>query len=181
MLRMSLPLQRVFAALIVSIGLSSAQTALSQLPHKFALAQFEDIACRAKGRLQDCSIGNPVTSQILAGGKWSVPVLISQLTETTRTEEPILDFWSYTTSGDIAFMFLNDLFTDPDGESFAMPGVPNWKAIMSGCDGTAGDCWRKYVRKRGIRSVQQSWRAAWENNRDRIMWDAKSRCFRLHR
>ena len=94
----------------------------------------------------------PLPVKFSQAAKWSIPVLISQLTETTRTEEPILDFWPYTTSGDVAFMFLNDLFTDIDGESSTISGVPNWKEIMSGCDGAAEDCWRKYLRKRGIRS-----------------------------
>lgn len=179
MLHMLPQLRTVLIVSFILGALSFGRIAVSQLPRKFTLSQFDDIRCRSKGRLQDCSTGNPITTQILAGGKLSIPVLISQLTETTRTKEPVVDFWAYTTSGDIAFMFLSDLFTDADDESFTMPGVPNWKTIMSGCDGAAEVCWRKYVGKRGIASVQQSWQTAWETNRNRIMWDSGSRCFRL--
>jgi hypothetical protein len=181
MLDMSQQLRPFCPGLFVFALLCCTQSAVSQVPHRFALDQFGDFACRAKGRLQDCSTGNPITRQVLATGKRSIPVLISQLTETARTEEPIIDFWAYTTSGDVAFMFLTDLFTDKDGESFTMPGVSNWEKIMSGCNGVAEACWRRYVRKNGIRSVQQSWQAAWETNQNRIIWDPASRCFRLHK
>src|ERR1700722_1362177 len=163
--------------LVMLAALSCVQCAASQVPHRFALDQFEDMHCRAKGRLQDCS--NPVLSQVLAAGKQAIPVLIAQLSETTRTKEPIIDFWSYTTSGDIAFFLLTDLFTDRDGKSLTMPGVPNWKKIMAGCNGPAETCWRKYTRTKGIRSVQFAWRTAWETNRNRIVWDPNQRCFRV--
>lgn len=168
-------------ALLVLVAFGCAQSAAPQSPHRFALERFENIGCRAKGRLQDCGANDPITNQILAAGKSSIPVLISQLTETTRTKEPIIDFWSYTTSGDVAFMFLTDLFTDKHGESFSMPGVPDWETVMSGCNGAAEGCWRKYVRKTGIRSVQRSWQTAWETNRNRIDWNPDSRCFQLRK
>ena len=69
MLRMSLWPLRVLLCYSFLSGVSSAQSVPSRLPHKFALAQFEDIRCRAKRRLQDCSFGSPITSQVLAGGK----------------------------------------------------------------------------------------------------------------
>jgi len=181
MLDMSQRLRPFYSGLFLFALLGCAKTTVSQIPHRFALKQFDDVACRAKGRLQDCSADNPITRQVLAAGKRSIPVLISQLTETARTQEPIIDFWAYTTSGDVAFMFLTDLFTDKDGESFTMPGVPNWGKIMSGCNGIAEACWRKYVRKNGIGSVQHSWQAAWETNRNRIIWDPANRCFRLYK
>jgi hypothetical protein len=50
--------------------------------------------------------------QILADGKEAIPVLISQLTETARTEYQIADYWGDTRSGDVAYVILIDLFTD---------------------------------------------------------------------
>jgi hypothetical protein len=184
MLHMSRQQSQLCLALFVLTLVSCVQSAVSQVPHRFALDQFEDIRCRAKGRLQDCSTVNPVnpvTSQVLAAGKRSIPVLISQLAEIARTKKPVFDFWSYTTSGDVAFAFLTDLFTDSDGKSFTMPGVPNWEKVMSGCQVNAETCWRQYIRKNGARSVQRPWQMAWENNQNRIVWDPDSRCFRLHK
>jgi hypothetical protein len=122
-----------------------------------------------------------VTRQVLAAGSRAIPVLISQLTETDRTKEPSFDFWNNTTSGDVAFILLNDLFTGEDLKSFTMPDVPNWETIMAGCPDNAETCWRKYIRKNGIQSVQRSWQSAWERNHSRIVWDPESRCFRLHK
>jgi len=163
---------------IVLAVISCLQTAMAQAPQKFALGRFENKLCRGKGRLQDCD-QNPVMKQILAGGNRSIPVLISQLDETDRTKEPIEDFWDYTTSGDVAFIILADLFTDRNGTSFTMPGVPNWDKIMAGCNKNAEGCWREYIRTNGTRSLQGSWQAAWDANRDRVVWDDDARCFRL--
>jgi hypothetical protein len=93
--------------------------------------------------------------QILAAGSRSIPVLISQLDEASRTKESIEDFWSYTTSGDVAFIILTDLFTDSDRKSFTMPSAPNWEKVMTRCNENAEICWREYVRKKGIKSLQQ--------------------------
>src|SRR5690242_1915038 len=86
---------------------------------KFPLWKFDELTsnhtCRAKGRLQDKGYCNSkLMDQIIAQGKDSIPVLISQLTNTRRTQEPIYDYWSYTTAGDIAYFILTDLFTDSD-------------------------------------------------------------------
>jgi hypothetical protein len=78
----------------------------------------------------------------------------------------------------VAFIILTDLFTDTDGKSPTMPGVPTWDKIMAGCNKDAEGCWRRYVRKRGIKSLQQSWQSAWKANGDRLFWDGGTRCFR---
>ncbi len=171
-------LGRIRILLCLIIALSCGSSLVSQIPHKFSLSQFGH--CPVKGRIQECD-DDPITRQVLAGGKSSIPVLISQLTETMRTKEPVIDFWSYTTSGDVAFFFLTDLFTDKDWQTSTMPGIPNWEKIMSGCKEAAEPCWRKYIRKNGIRSVQQAWQVAWETNRDRVVWDPDNRCFRLRK
>jgi hypothetical protein len=176
---MSVQIRPCTLALLVLVTFGSVQIGVPQLPHKFPLDQFAPL-CRAKGRVQDCPY-DPVTKQVLAAGNRAIPVLISQLTETDRTRTPALDFWSYTTSGDVAFIFLTDLFTDKDLSSSTVPHVPTWEKIMSGCSDNAEACWRKYIRKNGIRSVQRSWQSAWERNRNQIVWDPESRCFRLRK
>jgi hypothetical protein len=150
----------------------------AQAPRRFSLTHFENNFCRGKARLQDCG-DSTVMDQILAGGKSSIPVLISQLTETRRTDAPAEDFWSYTTSGDVAFLLLTDLFTDKNGSTSTLPQAVGWESVNAGCDDGAEACWRKYLRDHGIRSVQQSWQNTWQANQDRIVWDADAHCFRL--
>ncbi len=170
---------RLLCAAFVPAFILCGQAARAQLPQRFALERFQNASCRGKGRLQECDDKNPVMKQVLAARSRAVPVLISQFNETRRTKEPIEDFWNFTTSGDIAFIILTDLFTDRDGKSFTMPDAPNWNTIMAGCEENAEACWRKYVRKNGIKSLQHSWEAAWKAHRERVIWDIDSRCFRL--
>jgi hypothetical protein len=145
--------------------------------HKFLLTQFDDYGCRAKGRVQDCP--GTVMTQILADGKNAIPILISQLTETTRTKEQIGDYWSDTRSGDVAYIVLTDLFTESDLHMFDMPAVPDWPTIMKGCDSTAQGCWNEFLQKHGRKYVQQAWLSAWTQWKDQINWEPKERCFRI--
>lgn len=117
--------------------------------------------------------------QILAGGKASIPILISQLTDAGHTREPIEDYWAETTSGDIAYIVLTDLFTDSDWKTFNMPGVPDWTAVSSGCHSDAETCWRAYLKKHGRKSIQDAWLHAWSRYKDQIFWEPTARCFRL--
>ncbi len=144
---------------------------------KYPLTQFDNEGCMAKGRVQDCS--GAVMQQILGDGKNAIPILISQLTETARTKKQIADYWGDTRSGDVAFVVLNDLFTDSDLITFGMPGVPDWSTVQKGCNGAAQVCWEEYVRKHGRVSVKQAWQRAWNLHKDYIHWDAKARCFRI--
>jgi hypothetical protein len=130
----------------------------------------------AKGRVQDCSES---MRQILADGKNAIPILISQLTETTKTKSEIADYWGDTRSGDVAFVVLNDLFTDDDLQTFGMPGVPEWSIVQKGCNRAAEACWDEYLHKQGRMTVKQSWQRAWNLHKNEIYWDAKARCFRV--
>ena len=144
---------------------------------KYQLTQFDNSGCAAKGRVQDCS--GKVIQQILADGKDAIPILVSQLTETTRTKERIADYWANTRSGDVAFIVLTDLFTNTDGNTFEMPGVPDWAALMKGCTSTSQGCWDQYLRKHSRMSVRNAWAHAWESRKDQIHWDSTARCFRV--
>jgi hypothetical protein len=148
---------------------------------EFPLSKFDEMttypSCRAKGRLQDKGYcDSRLMDQIIVQGKASIPVLISQLTDTRRTQEPIYDFWSYTTDGDIAYFILTDLFTDSDWKTFNMPGL---ELLNHACDATAETCWRKFLEKRGRKFVQDQWITAWSANEDRVYWDENARCFRV--
>jgi hypothetical protein len=148
-----------FGLVILLCVLGITQNRPREQQRKFPLSHFDNNGCQAKGRVQDCS--GKVMQEILAGGKGSIPILISQLTDTTRRQEPIEDYWSYTSSGDIAYIVLTDLFTDADSKTFNMPDVPDWTTVMKGCSSSAESCWRQYVRKHGRKSVQQAWLNAW--------------------
>lgn len=133
--------------------------------------------CRAKGRLQDRDYcASRLMDQIIADGKNAIPILISQLRDTRPTKEPIYDYWSLTTAGDIAYFVLNDLFTGSDWKTFNMPGL---ESLNEPCDSYAEDCWQRFLKKHGRKFVQDQWVAAWKKNKDRVYWDDKERCFRL--
>jgi len=146
---------------------------------KYQLTQFDNTGCMGKGRVQDCN--GKVMQQILADGKDAIPVLISQLTETTRTKNQIANYWVDTRSGDVAYIVLTDLFTKPGTETSEMPGVPDWKTVMNGCDTMAEYCWYKFLHKHGRKSVQQAWLRAWNLHKDQAHWDARVQCFRVSR
>lgn len=144
---------------------------------KYPLSEFDNYGCMAKGRVQDCS--GKVMQLILADGKDAIPILISQLTETAITKNQIADYWTGTRSGDVAFVVLNDLFTDADLRTFGMPDVPGWPAVQKGCNMAAEACWDEYLRKHGRMSVRQAWQRGWNLHKCQIHWDAKAECFRV--
>lgn len=146
---------------------------------KYPLTQLDNYGCMAKGRVQDCS--GKVMQQILADGKDAIPILIGQLTETAVAKNQIADYWSGTRSGDVAFVVLNDLFTDGDLHTFGMPGVPDWSTVQKGCDGQSQACWDEYIRRHGRMSVRQAWQRAWNLHKGQIHWDAKAQCFLISR
>jgi len=133
--------------------------------------------CRAKGRVQDKEYcDSRIMDQIIAQGKNAIPVLISQITDTRELKEPAFDFWNRMTVGDLAYSILIDLFTDSDWKTFNMPGL---KTLWPKCDVGMEQCWHVYVKKHGMKYVQDQWSAAWNANKDRAYWDAQARCFRL--
>jgi len=165
-------------ALAVSVSFLMMQSGHGQTKRgKYPLSEFDNYGCMAKGRVQDCS--GKVMQRILADGKDAIPILISQLTETAITKNQIADYWSGTRSGDVAFVVLNDLFTDADLHTFGMPGVPGWSAIQKGCNRAAVACWDEYLRKHGRMSIRQAWQRAWNVHKNQIYWDGKAQCFRV--
>jgi hypothetical protein len=168
--------------IIFTLGLAigiSARTPAPKPPKQYPLWNFDEIgpSCRAKGRLQDRGYcGSHLMDRVVADGKDAIPVLISQLTETRPSKTPIYDYWSVTTSGDIAYFILNDLFTDADWETFTMPGL---ESLREPCDSDAQSCWQIFLKKHGRKFVQGQWTAAWNKYKERVHWDENARCFRL--
>ncbi len=161
---------------IVSVIAIVASSPAEVKSAKFPLASYDNTGCRFKARSQDCP--NQVMKDILAKGKDAVPILISQLTDSERTSKPIEDKWSYTDSGDVAYIVLVSLFTTRDGD-FTLPDVPTWKAVFKGCNNSVEGCWRAYIAKNGRASVQQAWLKGWNQHKDQIHWDARERCFQM--
>ena len=172
-------LSAVSLSVAMLAGIPASGQGETQKPRNFPLWDFDEVnhTCRAKGRLQDkeyCK--SNLMDQIVAQGKGAVPILISQLTDTRESREPIYDYWSKMTAGDIAYFILNDLFTDSNWTTFNMPGL---EALRENCRDASEACWRSFLKKRGRKFVQEQWLAAWSANKDRIYWDVGARCFRL--
>jgi hypothetical protein len=173
----------IFCWILLAIGLVTVSVAESRERNtaRFPLWRFDQTqqGCRAKGRFQDkdyCS--STVVDEIIAMGKDSIPILISQLTETRDTQKPIFDYWSHTSSGDIAYLLLTSLFTDKDWKTSTIDGPPNWNVVMKGCEGDSEQCWRRYVKQHGIKAIQNRWMQSWNKYKDHIRWDESARCFR---
>jgi hypothetical protein len=166
--------------LVVACRNGMSQTSTPKL-REFPLWKFDEMTtyptCRAKGRLQDKeNCESKLVDQIIAEGKASIPILISQLTDSRRTREPIYDYWSYTTAGDIAYFILHSLFTDSDWKTFNMPGL---EALNDHCSDAAETCWRRFLKTHGRKFVQAKWLATRAANKSRVYWDESARCYRL--
>lgn len=168
--------RRTISILLLAFIPGKAGLAQSRGP-RYPLTLFDNYGCMFKNRVQECN--GKVMRQILADGKNAIPVLISQLTETARAQKQIADYWGDTRSGDVAFVVLTDLFTESDGKTFDMPGVPDWPTVMNGCNLSASGCWHEYLRQHGRESIRQAWLRAWNSRKKQKEWDSKSRCFRI--
>jgi len=179
--RIGASITMVFLSFALLAGTPTIGQTSAQKPGKFPLWNFDEVkgTCGAKGRLQDkeyCE--SKMMDQIIAHGKSAIPILISQLTDTRKSKEPIEDYWYMTTDGDIAYFILGDLFTDSDWHTFTMPGL---EALNHDCgeDVAAEPCWREFLKKHGRKFIQDQWLAAWNANKDRVYWDEQARCFRV--
>jgi len=179
--RIGAAISMVFLSFALLAGTPTIGQTTTQKPGKFPLWNFDEVkgTCRAKGRLQDkeyCE--SKMMDQIIAQGKDAIPILISQLTDTRATPEPIYDYWNETTAGDIAYFILTDLFTDASWTTFTMPGLD---ALKEHCSKNlpAEACWRGFLKKHGRKFIQDQWLAAWNANKDRVYWDEQARCFRV--
>jgi len=120
-----------------------------------------------KGRMQDMP-DTKAARRVLKRGKRAIPALISCLTDESRTKHSVFPFWPETTVGDIAFVFLTDLFIRlgnitlsrgcRDGTRSCQS--PRLEALLSklgtsSLRSTAGSTFRIGGRKRGVRKKLQ--------------------------
>jgi len=134
--------------------------------------------CEDKGRLQDYP--SKEMDQIIAAGSQSVPELIAMITDqrTIHTREPIICYWHGMTVGEAALCTLADLFTDANYK-VTVPGADwaNWMDAENK-DKPAADQLRLFVKKHGSRALQLKWQRFWTENKNRVEWDQKEKCFK---
>lgn len=165
--------EAILALLVASASTVSAQTAGGK---SYPLHTWKNITCRAKGRFQDreyCS--SKIMDQIVAEGKPSIPILISQITDARWIAEPVYDFWPRIRVGELAIFILDDLFVDDTLTKRTMP------ELFTGpkCEDPSWVCWGKFRKTHSLATIQAAWLNFWNANRDRVHWDDKARCFRL--
>lgn len=137
-----------------------------------------------KGRIQDgkTALGdtNHIAIDLVANGKDSIPFLINQLEDETDMDRHTMNYWYQLYVGDMAHIILTDLFTDQTGMNSTVPGF-GWDEFLergNDKDIMGEEVLRRYIRKHGRRSIQQRWQEMWDQNKDKIFWDEKCRCFR---
>jgi hypothetical protein len=132
-----------------------------------------------KGRLQDA--GSPQAMNIIKLNKKAIPLLIGCLTDETKTKDSVEDYWGVTTVGDIAFLFLCDLFTDSSWQHSTIDGVVNWETVEAEYPHTdSAYAWYSYVKKHGRKQVQNVWYKRWKEEEQAIFWDEKEQCLKVH-
>ena len=125
---------------------------------------------------------NQVAKDLLANGKDSIPFLISKLEDETKMESPTVNFWYQMCVGDLALIILEDLFTDETEMNSTIPGF-GWDDFLErGRDRAlmGEEVLRRYIRKHGRKKIKERWQMMWQKNKDKIFWDGKCFCFKLH-
>ncbi len=136
----------------------------------------------SKGRVQDEEYNQlEVIGQLIAEGKESIPFLISQLESEKKVRGRVMNFWYKITVGDLAFIALVDFFTDPTWNGSTIPGLTWAEFLEVEKDSTldAESQLRNYLSKYGRRQLKAKWERVWDENKERLYWDGKDRCFKL--
>lgn len=123
---------------------------------------------------------NHVFADLLANGKDSIPFLINQLENETEMDRTIMSFYRLYV-GDMAHIILTDFFTDETETKSTIPGF-GWDEFLergSDKDIMGEEVLRRYIRKHGRKSIKQRWQKTWDQNKDKIFWDEKCRCFKI--
>ena len=145
------------------------------------LSQIGHIA--PKGRVQDKEYNElEVVDQLIANGKDSIPYLISKLDDETVIHEPVMDFWSKITVGDVALIVLSDFSIDSTWTNETIPGA-SWDKFLerssANRDVPAQELLDIQVARHGRGGLKAKWQKIWSDYEDRVVWDDKERCFRL--
>lgn len=139
-------------------------------------------AVAPKGRIQDTEYNHlPVVENLIAHQSEAVLFLINKLNDETKVQGRVFDYWSDVRVGDVAFVILTDLFTDPTSQKTTIPGVgyDTFLQRTSNSDVTGEQLLRNYISKHGRRDIAKRWREIWGQYKDRVHWDARDRCFKL--
>jgi hypothetical protein len=151
-----------------------AKVPLSQID----LSQIGRVA--PKGRVQDTEYNRlPVIDSLIAHDKEAVSFLIEKLDDEEKIQSHVFDYWYEVHVGDLAFVILTDLFTDPQLKT-TMPGVGYDEFLQRTSSKVTGEhLLRDYIAKHGRHDINERWRAIWARYKDRAYWDETDRCFRL--
>lgn len=143
---------------------------LAQIPH-----------LQPKGRVQDKDYNNiEMIDRLVAMQVHAIPFLIDKLTDETKIKHPVADFWQQVTVGDVAFIILTDFFTDSSWTKTTIPGV-GWDEMLERKDQaeTGEQTLRRFIVRHGRKVIKERWAKVWNENRDKLYWDKKERCFKL--
>ncbi|CAN5785566.1 hypothetical protein BH20ACI4_BH20ACI4_15990 [soil metagenome] len=142
-----------------------------------------------KGRVQDEGLKDeefeklPITDDLIAHGKDSIPFLISKLNDETEMKRGTIDFWYQVYVGDIALVILNDFFTKNDGLTSTIPGF-GWDEFLERGNDKASmgeEILRRYIEKHGRKNIKERWQKMWDENKEKIYWNEEEKCFDLRR
>lgn len=165
-----------FICLILLSPLCTASDAQTAHTKAYALSTWKNMTCRAKGRLQDREYcASAVMDQIVSDGTSAIPILISQITDPRWIAEPVYDFWPRIRAGELAYFILGGLFVDDTWQKGTMPPL----FPQPHCDDASWVCWARFRKAHSLADLQAHWMKFWADNKDRIYWDEKARCFRL--
>ena len=130
-----------------------------------------------KGRSHDHD--NKTINYLVTIGKPSIPWLIEQLDDETVIEHQVMSKWYNNSKADVSLVILFGLFRHRSGK----PTVPGfaWDEFLEreNREITAETVLRDYIEKYGRAKIKLRWQTMWEENKDRISWDKKCKCFKL--
>lgn len=105
--------------------------------------------------------------------------LVGLLDDPSPARAGVIDFWTETTVGDLAFIVLVDLFTLPDGESSTLSDA-SWESMLAPIDTTlsAEEQLRAFDARFGRAELRRRWQAILDARIDRLVWDSSAKVIR---
>lgn len=171
--------RQAVALLLLALPLLPAALPPEATSAPYPLLDWRGASCGSKGRFQDREYcRSEVMDRIVTDGKKAIPILIEQITDERRMQEPALDFWPPLAAGELAVLILEDLFLDETWERRTIPDlIPDARCKE---EVPASECWARFRAKHSLGEVQVRWRRFWKANEGRVFWDEGARCFRVN-
>lgn len=144
------------------------------------LLKIEKIA--PKGRIQDKEY-NPnlkIVESIVHDWQNEIPILIQQITDTTRFQESPVDYWQDCRVGDVALLVILDLVTD-DVWSKSSIAPLSWDSLLINFKDDGKGLFSRYqklLKKEGRIVLQRRIKAIWDKHKNEVYWDSKSNCLK---